>query len=178
MIDHSKAVKDVMKAGINCYATKATFQATNQTGHRAKVIELMKQFSIKTWNILPFKTEHDCEGSCGFLLQSGNEKLLFCTDSAYIEYKFSGLTHLMIECNYQEYILKENIKNGSISTAQKNRLLFSHMSLDTLLEFLRANDLSKLKSINLLHLSAGNSDVLEMKEAVQKLTGKQVFIAG
>lgn len=176
-LDHSKAANDIMKAGIDCYMTHGTSDALGLEGHRLKPIEMFKQFNIGSWQIVLFATIHDCSGSCGFLLQSGNDKLLFATDTAYIKYKFQGLTHIMCESNYQTEILQENIKNGSMSIQQKNRLLFSHMSLETLLDFLRANDLSKVQEIHLLHLSSGNSNAAEMKEAVQKLTGKLTIIS-
>jgi len=176
--DHSMSVKDIMvKYGIDCYMSGETAKNLNlSSGHSLKIIEPMKQFQIWSWDILPFKSVHDCEGSLGFILKSNEEKVLFLTDSAYCPYKFNDITHIMIECNYCEDILKENIDNGSIPIALKNRLLFSHMSLETLIKFFKANDLSKVKEIHLMHLSLGNSDKRIVKESVQKATGKPVYI--
>lgn len=52
--------------------------------------------------MLPVKTEHDAKEPLGFLIYSRTtrEKLLFATDTYYIRYRFPGLTHIMIECNY------------------------------------------------------------------------------
>jgi len=176
--DHSKAVKDIMKSGINCFMSAGTTNALNLSGHRLKTVESLKQFKIGSWIILPFDTVHDCAEPLGFLLQSGSEKVLFITDSAYCKYQFKGISHLMIECNYQIEILKENVKNGSIPEPMKNRILNSHFSLNNVVEFIKNCDLSHLNEIWLLHLSDNNSNEKQMKEAVQRVSGKQVYVAG
>ena len=175
--DHGKAVKEVMKAGINVYTSKGTAEALGVSGHRVKVIKARQSFSIGTWTILPFETEHDAAESLGFLLvNKQGEKLLFATDTFYIKYKFNGLSHIMIECNYSMDILKENIEAGRVPAVMKKRLMRSHFSLENVKEFLKANDLSKVKEIWLLHLSDSNSDEQRFKQEIQQLTGKIVTI--
>jgi len=84
----------------------------------------------------------------------------------------------MIECNYSKKILDENIAAGRVPAAQKNRIIKSHMSLKTVKDMLRANDLSQVKEIHLLHLSDRNSSAKLFKKEIQELTGKPVYIAG
>lgn len=176
--DHCKAIEDIMKAGIDCYMSYGTKNALGVTGHRIKTIKPLKQFKIGTWTILPFETQHDAEEPIGFLLQNqAVEKLLFATDTYYIKYKFKGLTHIMVECNYALDILRANVEAGTVPSALKNRLLRSHFSLDHVKDFLMANDLSQVKKIWLLHLSDGNSDAGRFKREIQELTGKTVYIA-
>jgi phosphoribosyl 1,2-cyclic phosphodiesterase len=176
-MDHAKSVRHVMEAGIDCFASAGTFsKLTDLDGHRMNRIESMRQFNIGTWTILPFDTVHDAAEPLGFLLASGGDKVLFATDTAFLKYRFKGLTRIMIECNYCQDILNKNIDNRSISIAQKDRLLFSHFGLDNVIKFLKANDLSCLKETWLLHLSDGNSNAKEMKRRVQGVTGKPVYI--
>lgn len=176
--DHSKAAADVMKAGIDCYMSQETAEAIEAAGHRVKIIKAQQQFTIGTWTILPFETQHDAAEPLGFLManQTG-EKLLFATDTYYIHYKFQNLTHVMIETNYAADILQANVDAGLVPAAMKNRLLQSHFSLDNVKEFFKANDLSQVKEIHLLHLSDGNSDADKFKREIQQLTGKPVYIA-
>jgi phosphoribosyl 1,2-cyclic phosphodiesterase len=68
------------------------------------------------------------------------------------------------------------LRNNDLPAAHKKRVMRSHFSLDNVKEFLRANDLSKVKEIHLLHLSDGNSDEARFKREIQELTGKPVFI--
>src|SRR5690606_25201550 len=115
-------------------------------GHRVKYIQAKKQFQIGTWTILPFDTQHDVAEPLGFLLSNtSGDKLLFATDTYYIRYKFKGLTHIMIECNYSLDILNENIAAGRVPQVMKKRLMRSHFSLENVKDMLQANDLSKLQ---------------------------------
>lgn len=177
--DHCKAVKDVIKAGIDCYMTQGTKEAIELDWHRIKVIKPKQQFKVGSWTILPFETQHDAVEPVGFLLYSNvtKEKLLYATDTYYIKYRFQGLTHIMVECNYSLDILKGNVEKGLIEPELKNRLLRSHFSLENVKEFLKANDLSKVEQIWLLHLSDNNSDAERFKREIQELTGKEVYIA-
>jgi len=148
------------------------------SGHRVKIIEPMKSIQVGTWAVLPFETQHDCPGAVGFLLvNSLNERLLFATDTYYIKYKFVGLNIIAVECNYALDILNANIKAGAVPDAMKNRLLQSHFSLGNVKEFLKANDLSLVTEIHLLHLSGDNSDASRFKREIQELTGKVVYVA-
>src|SRR5690625_2345802 len=176
--DHSKGVKDVLRAGIDVYASQGTIEQEGIKHHRLKPIKAKKQFQIGTWTILPFDVQHDAKEPLGFLLQSTNGgKLLFATDTYYVRYKFRGLTHIMVECNYSIDILEENIASGRVHKAMKRRLLKSHFSLENVKEFLRANDLSKVQEIHLMHLSDSNSDERRFKNEIQALTGKPVYVS-
>ncbi|OHX41693.1 MBL fold metallo-hydrolase [Cytobacillus oceanisediminis] len=175
--DHCKSIKDVLKAGINCYMSEGTAEAIGMEHHRIKKVSSKKQFTLGTWTVLPFDVQHDVSEPLGFLLANqAREKLLFATDTNYIKYRFQGLTHLMVECNFSEKILLENILSGKVPEVMKKRLRESHFSLENVKDFLKANDLSKVQEIWLLHLSDSNSDEKLFKEEIQKLTGKFVQV--
>lgn len=176
--DHCKAVADIVKAGIDVYASQGTLDALGLSSHRAKRIRAKQQLRIGTWTILPFDVQHDVAEPLGFLLANqAGEKLVFITDSYYCRYKFPGLTHIMLECNYSMQILDQNIESGRVPAIMKKRLLRSHFSLENAKDFLLANDLSKVQEIWLLHLSDNNSDEGLFKREIQELTGKPVFVA-
>lgn len=176
--DHCKAVRDLMKAGIDCYMSRGTAEALGVAGHRVHIIEARKQFRLGSWTILPFQTQHDAVEPLGFLLANrAGDKLLYATDTYYVRYKFHGLTHILVECNYAADILAKNVEAGLVPPALKKRILKSHFSLEHVKQFLLANDLSRVQEIWLLHLSDGNSDAARFKREVQELTGKPVYIA-
>lgn len=175
--DHSKALQDAIKAGIDCYMSQGTAEALGVSGHRVKVIKTLQQYKVGTWTILPFDTVHDASEPLGFLLASGDKKLLFATDTAYLKYRFRGLTHIMIEANYQSDILRENVASGLVPVEVRERIRRSHFEFGHLKDFFRANDLSRVEEIYLLHLSDGNSDAERFKREIQGLTGKPVYVA-
>lgn len=177
--DHSKAVSDVMKAGIDVYMSGGTMDLWPMQNHRMNLVRSGRQFQIADFNIIPFDTEHDANEPLGFLIQykPTMEKLLFLTDSYYCKYKFNGLNYIMIECNFIKETLDENIENGYISEASKPRLLKSHFSLENVKEFLKANDLSECQEIILLHLSSRNSDAKRMVREIEEVTGIKPKVA-
>ena len=178
--DHSRALKDVLKAGVEVYTSPGTIEALGLEHHRLRPVKSKDTFHIGTWTVRAFETQHDAQEPLGFLLHSraSNERLLYATDTYYIRYRFPGLTHIMVECNYAKDILYRNVENGSVPGVLKNRLLTSHFSLENVKEFLKANDLSRVQEIWLLHLSDGNSDAERFKREIMELTGKPVYIAG
>ena len=174
--DHCKGIQGVLNASLNCYTSETTASEIGIEHNRMKLYENKKAFKVGTFTILPFDVKHDVENH-GFLIQSENgSKLLFATDTYYIKYKFKGITHLMIEANYSDAILNENIKLDRIHEFLGSRIKSSHFSLENLLVFLKANDLSQVQEIHLLHLSDTNSDAALFKQAVQAATGKLVFV--
>lgn len=176
--DHCQSVKSIMKVGIDVYASQGTLDVLELSRHRTIPIQAHKQFTIGTWVIRPFDVEHDVSEPLGFLMQNDvREKLVFITDSFYCRYRFDGITHLMIECNYSLKILDENIVAGRVPAVMKKRLIRSHFSLENVKDFLKANDLQCISEIWLLHLSDNNSNADLFKREIQELTGKRVYIA-
>ena len=177
--DHCKALKDIVASGINCYLSPGTVEALKINHHRISSITARKPEIIGSWVVKPFEVQHDAKDPIGFLLWSKEtgDKLVYITDSYYSKYVFQKPNYIMIECNYSEKILNENIESGRVPTVQKKRLLQSHFSLENVKDFLKANDLSKVQEIWLLHLSDRNSNAEFFKKEVQELTGKMVFIA-
>ncbi|MGE7022021.1 MBL fold metallo-hydrolase [Solibacillus cecembensis] len=176
-MDHCKGVEGCLKRGMTIYMSQGTKDGMGLDNAQIRVIKSKDQFRIGTWTILPFDIQHDVNEPLGFLLQSDNgDKLLFATDTYYIKYKFSGLTHLMIECNYDQQTLDENVESGRIHPAMRKRVMRSHFGLENLLNFFAANDLSKVEEIHLLHLSDNNSNVERIFKAVARATGKMIYI--
>ena len=176
--DHAKAAGDLAKAGVDVYTSQGTIDACKLTGHRMKPVKALQEVMIGTFAVLPFDVQHDAPEPLGFLLTSRRtgEKLLYFTDTYYLKYRFTGLTHIMGECNYSMDIVEQSVRNGYIPPELVPRLIKSHMSLEHFLDLLKANDLHEVKQIYLLHLSNNNSDAERFREAVQKLTGTEVYV--
>ncbi|MFC1924276.1 MBL fold metallo-hydrolase [Chloroflexota bacterium] len=175
--DHSRAVKDLLKAGVDCYMSILTARELRVANHhRVKIDNGLNYWIINKWFINYFLAVHDVP-CFGFIISSGNERLLYMSDSAYSPYRFPGLTRIMIGCNYSLDILNDNIEKGIVPREQKSRLLHSHASLETVKELLLANDLSKLKEIWLIHLSDRNADEERFKREVAEIVGVPVYVS-
>lgn len=177
--DHAGHAKDAIKAGLDIYTSKGTIDKLKLSGHRVHVVKAGEQFEIGSWRVLPFDAIHDAPEPLGFLLANTiGERLLFLTDSAYVEHQFEGLTHIMIEANYIGDILSKNILDGHIPAIVGKRVRRNHMSLENLITMLKANDLSRCRAIYLMHLSSANSDEEAMRKKIQEITGVPVYICG
>lgn len=116
------------------------------------MVEHREQFSVGSFDIVPFNTYHDAAEPLGYLIRSraDGDVLVFATDTVNLRYRFPGLRFLAIEANYQESILSKAIR---IPDKTKDRIRNTHMEIDTLCEILCNMDLSKCREICLLHLS-------------------------
>lgn len=176
--DHCKGIKGALDNGMTVYATSGEIEAIGITHHRLKAIEVGKTTQIGTWKVIAFDVQHDTPEPVGYLIMSEQgEKLLFITDTYYVKQRFPSVDYIMMECNYCESVLDENLESGRIHKSLYKRVMKSHFSLENVIKFLKANDLSKLKEIHLLHLSDSNSNEQMIYEAVARATGKQVIIA-
>ncbi len=161
------------------YATEGSFEITRLLHHpNAHVIRYLQLYHIGSFTVLPFKTQHDAKEPCGFLVQLPDKsKLLFATDTYYLHYTFKGINHWLLECNYDEGILRKNVNDGTVHPKVAQRVRKSHMSLSQCINTLKANDLSQTREIILIHLSSQNSQRLYFVDEVSKATGKYVVAA-
>jgi phosphoribosyl 1,2-cyclic phosphodiesterase len=173
--DHSRAAADLMRAGVNVYASAGTWAGLGLHGHRALVVAPGKHFRVRGYLVTPFDLRHDAEGTLGFVVQAPDgDRLLFICDTSHVVYTFgAGLTHIAIEANYSERLLR----HSDSPPEHRARVLRNHMSLERALGVLAANDLSRLREVHLLHLSDRHADAAEFKAAVQRATGKPAYVA-
>lgn len=180
--DHSKACKDLIKAGVNLYMTKGTKEALKLDSHRVKIIDFyskyinrdMGSFNIGSFKVKAFETIHDAKEPVGFLICDilSKEELVFITDTQYSIYSFSP-DYFMMEVNYDRETINDN---PGLNDKLRERIKKNHMSLETAINLLERSDLSRLKKIYAMHLSDANSDAKVIKYRLQELTGVAVEI--
>lgn len=177
--DHSKAIKQIIEMGIDVYTSAGTIEALGIESNRLIPVQDKIQFSIPGFNILPFNVQHDCAEPLGFMIQENysRQRLLFATDTYYIRYKFSGLTHIAVECNYSDEILQENVESGRVPEFLAKRVRRSHFEINKVRDFIQSNVTDKLKNVYLLHLSTVNSDAELFERHIRLVYGFDLVIA-
>ena len=177
--DHAKFVHSVLDHGIPTYATSVTMGTFKKPFKVLKPTHFRLDFEtqdedsvpwlaerIGGFTVLPFRTVHDAASPCGFYIYHIEIGcLLFATDTRFIPNTFKNLTNIMIECNYDEEMLKAR---EDITESVKDRIRRSHQSVTSCVRALKANDLSKTNFIVLIHISEGDGDPEAFVEKVSK----------
>ena len=172
-LDHSRAVKDLLKGAIDVYALPETLEALDVLDHhRTHIVKPMESFTVNTFEIMPITMHHDCP-CVGYMVYSENtkERLFFATDTYKITVNPQGVDYLIFEINYQKEIVNNLVNEGKMEASIRARLLFSHFELSKALKWLKRIDKSRLKRIYVAHLSNGHAHAEQIKQAVIEATG-------
>lgn len=168
--DHSKSVLKALENSLDVYTCEDVINSLGADKcHRMHCIKPLEQFKVGAFTIMGLPAQHDVE-CLAFLISAGKDKILFATDTYYLKYKVPGVTKLMIECNYSDDIMEYLPK-------WENRLLKSHMSLNTCKRTIASFDLQRCNCIMLIHISARHGSKQHFKDEIYKLTGIDTYIA-
>lgn len=182
--DHSLSLPDLAKCGIPIYSHEDVFvDHKGATSLFCKVLVPLHWNIIGGFKVFPFPLVHtssdDTDCPCyGFLIDNAEMgRMLFVTDTMMLRYKFPKINHLLIECNYSDEKLEENINSGLVPAWMRKRLLDSHMELKTTKSLLESNDLSQSTEVVLIHLSGRNSEPDRFVRECAQASGLPVYIA-
>nr|DAD63761.1 MAG TPA: YycJ-like protein [Caudoviricetes sp.] len=178
--DHAAHVSEVLAAYIPVYMHPITAEHLRMKASNLHVIKEGTQTNLSGFSVTPFLVKHDDGVPCYAYIIHHNECgfVLFATDCAYLNQRFSGLSNMLIEANYKTDMIMHNLNGGTINKKHYDHTVLGHMSIETCLETLQTTDLSQVNNIILIHLSAMNSNEKEFVSDVQKIAvGKNVMAA-
>lgn len=164
--DHAKAVKDFENMGIPLFAPYKSLEPMSfKDGSQVKV----QAFDLTDKNGKFMHTNNDgSECPCyGFLIEHEDMgKILYITDTELVKWRFSGINHILISCNYQKKYISDS--------AKRTHVLRGHMELETVKEFIKVNKSNALRTVILCHLSGDSADPEECLAEVQNVVGEGV----
>ncbi len=125
--------------------------------------EPLNAYCMGDFVIHTFEVPHDGTDNRGMMIRCDGKTLLYITDSEYVRYNFKKfeVDYIICECNFQDELVDMEAEN-------LNHIYRGHMSLETCIDFLKANATDKLRHIILCHLSKVNADPIECQMAVCK----------
>lgn len=186
--DHAAHISEVLSYGLPVYASRGTIREIEpklRSAYKPRLIDFDSDgnyypLQLGRFEVYPFATKHDAAEPLGFYIwhpETGG--ILFATDTYYIRPTFDDLRQVIIECNYADDLLAANVEKNVRGLTWKlaQRIRASHLSLETCLGALKANDLRKVNNVVLIHVSASNGDPARFKREVEKATGRPTFIA-
>lgn len=160
-LDHSKSVKDFRQMGIPVfkpYENTETF------------VKKYSGFKIQAFDLTTIDgkwTHTDADGepcACyGFLVEHKEMgRMLYITDTALIKWRFKNINHILIGVNYDKDMIYPD------NEGKKNHIFGGHMEIDTVCEFVKANNSDSLHNVIMCHLSADNADSDKFIERMKK----------
>ena len=172
--DHGGYAHEYAAAGINVMGPGDVFVIPH---NRNRPVQPGVRFQAGKFRVLPFALHHDV--TCyGYVIDHPDSGVVaFLTDTYLCEYQIANVSHWIIECNYADDILEENIIQGREHPAMRKRLLETHMELESTKATISASGMDSLRTVTLAHLSDRNSDQRRFVSEVEALTGKRVFAA-
>lgn len=178
--DHFKHIKDYLKAGIPTKASHGTWSTLDMDlDVKDRMVRPGYWYQLGNFTITPFPVVHDATEPSGYIIRHQEiGTLLFASDTEYIKQNFLKLqlNHIMIECNYSQKIIDGRVHQGETDKGLRNRILQSHMELETCKEFIRQNQTPMLDTVTLLHLSDGNSNQNQFIQEIQEVAGDRVNV--
>lgn len=132
------------------FATKSTFDVSDENS-----LIPFKKYQIAGFTITAIPTSHDADGSLGFIIEDGDSKMVYITDTGYI---FERALPLLKNADY--YIFESNhdvrmLLNTDRPQYLKRRILgdYGHLSNEDSALYLSELIGDKTKEITLAHLS-------------------------
>lgn len=170
-LDHSQAVRELLKRGVNIYAPKTVYEKhglkDNEIDKNSIVTEMIGKSIADGIKIYGFPLDHENDDgsstyNLGYVIEVDKVfNILFVTDTKHIKWNLSKkqFNVIFIEANYQRKTLYHALKNAKEKKDRPmeihyNRVLKSHMGVENTAKTLETFDLQKTDIIYLIHMSA------------------------
>lgn len=154
-MDHAKCAKKLCDIGVPVYMSEGTAIALDLED--ANIIDSHEPVEVGTLKITAFDTYHNTAQPFGYAVEDMDtkERLLFAVDTVNLNVRWSGLTQIAIECNYEDALLGRLTR---LPDKVKERIRRSHMEIKTAIKYLHKLDLRNVRTIYLLHMSSSSGD--------------------
>ncbi len=152
-------------------------------GYHFELVQPLESFKIKDITITPIPLSHDSEQTVGYIFVSAHEKLVYMTDTGYVNDSLLPLLHnatyIVIESNHDPVLLM----NSRRPFSTKSRILSDsgHLSNEACALVLKKVVGPAIKEIVLAHISEeANTHALAfstVKEALEDIVEVEIKVA-
>lgn len=156
--DHARDVVELRKYGIQAYSNK-------DVSH-SKSLKPNERYKIDDFTIMPLKVPHGDVLNFAYIIDHPLAgRIVFATDLSRFSYEIKDVSHLLIEANYDERILMDKLLDGFDVNSASDR----HLNIEDCVEVVKRINNPKLRTVVLLHLSAGLSNESQFIERVSEV---------
>lgn len=162
--DHTKSIVHCINSGI------PTFSNKDVCDHYNGCQLLDRMVKVDGFKVQTFELVHNAPNNAFVIDTIDGIRILYCTDTQYIPKRVKGVNCAIIECNYDDQVIVDNLCEGV-----ENRSQFeNHHSLDSCIDYLKTIYSADLTTVILWHPSGTN---LNKKEAVRRVKEELGFEA-
>lgn len=179
-VDHSRGVPELLKIGVNVYASRGTIEALkiDPDHHRVNIISDGGPHAAGDWAFWSIPIKHDAQQPLAFVVLSADRsiRLLYLTDTAELpewEWGVLAFTHVLIEANHRAKDLRWFIEAGD---QKARRVAANHMSLEGALKSLEQLRLAPGCQVWLTHMSATHGHAERFAKDVLRWSGGDVIV--
>lgn len=123
------------------------------------------------FRIMPFELVHDVPCYGFYITHPESGTVIYLSDTQYCKWRFPGVNHIICECHHTMESL-----DGYQETGLRNRVLQTHMGLDTCRDFIRANKSPFLRNVILCHMGRNSDSGEYFVSEIQKAAGANVNV--
>lgn len=164
--DHlnASAIANAIKCGLSVFSNADV----NSIYSQVKVLKKGVKMRVGGFKVQAIPLIHSVE-CYGYIIEHEEcGKIIFCTDTSQIPYRFKGAQHYLVEANNDFEEMVDNLCDNIESRSHNN----DHMELSDTIEFLKENYSVDMQSVTLIHLSQTNIDA---EKAVQRVKDELGF---
>lgn len=154
--------KEFVRRGIPVFAHEEVIKEADLKGFSP----LLSHFQNKVGGFIiqTFEAPHNVP-NYGFLIQTPtNERILFLTDTTGVNLRFRDIDCIMVEANFDDDVLLDNLSNKEVSQSHPE----NHLGLSDCICFCKQNISVNTKQIILIHLSSANINPYKAVEETSK----------
>lgn len=158
-LDHAKAINDCIQYGISVYANEEVCKKYPQ----CNLIGALGVGDFDGFKVRSFGVAHDVQNNAFTIDTIDGIRILYATDMSSVQWCSKNVNYAVIECNYSEEDLIDNI----IEDEESRSKYYNHFELNKCIHYLKNGIYNtELRGVILWHMSKTNIDV---KKAVEKV---------
>lgn len=167
--DHSKSIPNALNAQIPVYSC----QEVANKFDRVNVLHPKTKYKIGGFIVMSLQVEHNVQNFAYIITHDDFGTLAFCTDAVSFPYKIKGINHLLIEMNYDDNIIIDNLVKGYEIRSHNEY----HMEVEQSINAIKRNINPDLRTLCLMHLSDSQSSESGFKQRIFNEFGLDCYIA-
>lgn len=176
--DHAKYAGALSAYGIDVYGTEGVGASADMMPTRFHALQPGRLMHLGGFAVVAMPTVHDVSCLAYVIRHQGMGTLLFATDTPYLDFTVRAVNHVMLEADYEQDLLEQNLREGVIDQRRHDRVVLNHMHIGTTCETLRLLDAGHtLRTATLVHPSTLNAHRLHMERLATEATGLPVRCA-